>query len=145
MDSFPVARSLSNDKQSEKTRHLRVETATMILHHMAVQGRGEAVGNLWAERPTRRDWLLRFRNAVGSESLSVSNYAGRADDIVRAVHLLRQRGMMLAGSFIWPLRAISIRAAIPMTVSHFTSAKTLPPKRWQLGTQRFSIGWFIAL
>src|SRR5229473_7042369 len=60
---------------------------------MPVQGRGEAVGNLWADRPAPLDWLFRFRNDVVSESLSVSNYAERANDIVRAVHLLRQHGM----------------------------------------------------
>ena len=41
----------------------------MILRHMAVQGHGEAVGNLWADRPTPLDWLLRFRNDVDSESV----------------------------------------------------------------------------
>jgi len=69
MDSFPVARSSLNDKQSEKSRHLRVETTALILRHMAVQGRGETVGNLWADRRTPLDWLLRFRNDVGSESV----------------------------------------------------------------------------
>jgi len=33
---------------------------------MPTQGRGEAVGNLWADRPTPLDWLLRFRNDVVS-------------------------------------------------------------------------------
>ncbi len=41
----------------------------MILRHMAGQGRGETVGNLWADRPTPLDWLPRFRNDVGSESV----------------------------------------------------------------------------
>ena len=50
------------------------------------------MGNLWAHRPCPLDWLLRSRNDVGSE-LVVSNYAEKAKDIVRAVHLLRQHGM----------------------------------------------------
>jgi hypothetical protein len=39
------------------------------------------------------DWLLRFRNDVDPGEPVVSNYAERANDIVRAVHLLRQHGM----------------------------------------------------
>jgi len=39
------------------------------------------------------DWLLRFRNDVGPGEPVVSNYAERANDIVRAVHVLRQHGM----------------------------------------------------
>ena len=39
------------------------------LRHMPVQGRGEAVGNLWADRPAPLDWLLHFRDDVDSESL----------------------------------------------------------------------------
>jgi hypothetical protein len=50
------------------------------------------VGNLWTYRPCPLDLLLRFRNDVGSRE-RVVNYAERADDIVRAVHLLRQHGM----------------------------------------------------
>ncbi len=69
-----------------------METASIDLRHMPVQGRGEAVGNLWADRLPPLDWLLRFRNDVGSE-LVVSNYAEKAKDIVKAVHLLRQHGM----------------------------------------------------
>jgi len=38
--------------------------------HMPVQRRGEAVGNLWADPSCPLDWLLRFRNDVGWESLS---------------------------------------------------------------------------
>ena len=41
-----------------------------VLKKETAQGRGEAVGNLWADRPCPLDWLLRFRNDVGSESLS---------------------------------------------------------------------------
>src|SRR5258707_37314 len=73
---------LHSHKQSEKSR---AETASMIRVTMPAQGRGEAVGNLWADRPFPLDWPLRFRNDVVSESLSVTNYAERADDIVRAV------------------------------------------------------------
>ncbi len=65
----------------------------MILRHMPAQGRGEAVGNLWAYHPAPLDWLLRFRNDVVFGELVVSNYAERANDIVRAVQLLRQHGM----------------------------------------------------
>jgi hypothetical protein len=57
------------------------------------RGRGESVGNLWADRPDPLDGLLRFRNHVGQESLSVDNYAERTNDIVRAVHLLRKHGV----------------------------------------------------
>lgn len=57
-----------------------------------MQKRGEAVGNLWRDRPRPLDWLVRFRNDVGSEFV-VSSFAERADDIVRAVKLLRQHGM----------------------------------------------------
>ena len=39
------------------------------------------------------DWLLRFRNDVGPGEPVVSNYAERANDIVSAVHVLRQHGM----------------------------------------------------
>ena len=39
------------------------------------------------------DWLLQFRNDVCFGELVVSNYAERENDIVRAVHLLRQHGM----------------------------------------------------
>ena len=65
----------------------------MILRHMPAQGRGEPVGNLWADHPAPLDWLLRFRNDVVFGELVVSNYAERANDIVRAVQLLRQDGM----------------------------------------------------
>ncbi len=51
------------------------------------------MGNLWADRPWPIDWLLGFRNDVGLGKLVVNNYAERADDIVRAVHLLRRHGM----------------------------------------------------
>ena len=50
------------------------------------------MGNLWAECPCPLDWPLRFRNDVGFGRLVV-NYAERANDIVRAVHLLRRHGM----------------------------------------------------
>ena len=36
------------------------------LGNMPMQGRGEAVGNLWADHPAPLDWLLRFRNDVAS-------------------------------------------------------------------------------
>ena len=52
------------------------------------------------------DWLLRFRNDVVSGSLSVN----RANDIVRAVQLLRQHGMAVGfpmqtadGELIFPV------------------------------------------
>jgi hypothetical protein len=51
------------------------------------------VGNLWADRSGPLDGLLRFRNDVGPEGLSVGNYAERTNDIVRAVHLLRKHGV----------------------------------------------------
>ena len=60
---------------------------------MPDQGRGESVGNLWADRSDPLDGLLRFRNDVGPEGLSVGNYAERTNDIVRAVHLLRKHGV----------------------------------------------------
>jgi len=68
------------------------------------------VGNLWADRPWPIDWLLRFRNDVGFGELAVNNYAERADDIVKAVHLLRQHGMAVGfpmqsadGEIIFPV------------------------------------------
>jgi len=77
---------------------------------LPVQGRGEAVGNLWANHPAPLDLLFRFRNDVASECLSVSNYAERTNDIVRAVHLLRQHGMAVGfpmqtadGQIIFPV------------------------------------------
>jgi hypothetical protein len=51
------------------------------------------VGNLWADRPDPLDGLLRFRNDVGPEGLSVGNYTKTANDIVRAVRLLRKHGV----------------------------------------------------
>ncbi len=67
------------------------------------------MGNLWADLPCPIDCPLRFRNDVGSE-LVVGNYAERADDIVRAVHLLRQHGMAVGfpmqtanGEIIFPV------------------------------------------
>ena len=48
--------------------------------------------NLWTDRPCPLDSLLRFRNDVASE-LVVSSYVERANDIVRAVQLLRPHGM----------------------------------------------------
>jgi hypothetical protein len=50
------------------------------------------VGNLWTDHLPPLDWPLRFSNDVASE-LVVSNYTERTNDIVRAVHLLRQHGM----------------------------------------------------
>ena len=82
----------------------------MILRHMPAQGRGEAVGNLWADHPAPLDWLLRFCNDVVFGELVVSNYAERANDIVRAVQLLRQQGMAVGfpmqtadGEIIFPV------------------------------------------
>jgi hypothetical protein len=59
---------------------------------MQVQKCGEAVTNLWTDRPCPLDWFLRFRNDVGAEFV-VSSFAERTDDIVKAVKLLRQHGM----------------------------------------------------
>jgi len=68
------------------------------------------VGNLWAECPCPLDWLLRFSNDVDFGKPVVSNYAERADDIVKAVHLLRQHGMAVGfpmqtadGQIIFPV------------------------------------------
>ncbi len=63
---------------------------------MQVQKCGEAVGNLRADRPCPLDWLLCFRDDVGFGGLVVSSYADRADDIARAVQLLRQHGMTVS-------------------------------------------------
>jgi len=67
------------------------------------------VGNLWADRCWPIDWLLRFRNDVGFGK-PVVNYTDRADDIVRAVHLLRRHGMAVGfpmqsadGDIIFPV------------------------------------------
>jgi len=61
-------------------------------------------------RPAPLDWLLGFRNDVASGCLSVSNYTERTNDIVRAVHLLRQHGMAVGfpmqtadGEIIFPV------------------------------------------
>ncbi len=77
---------------------------------MPVQRRGEAVGNLWADPSCPLDRLLRFRNDVVFEEHVVSNYAERANDIVRGVHLLRQHGMVVGfpmqtadGEIIFPV------------------------------------------
>ena len=68
------------------------------------------MGNLWADRPAPLDCLLRFRNDVALLIVEfvelveffelirfveplMSNLANRTDDIVKAVHLLRQHGM----------------------------------------------------
>jgi hypothetical protein len=51
------------------------------------------VGNLWTDGPCPLDWLLHFRNDVGFGELVVNSFAERADDILRAVKLLRQHGM----------------------------------------------------
>jgi hypothetical protein len=50
------------------------------------------VGNLWADHQPPLDRPLRYSNDVASE-LVVSNFTERTNDIVRAVHLLRQHGM----------------------------------------------------
>jgi len=62
-----------------------------------------------ADRPTRLDWLLRFRNDVVSGACRGS-YPARANDIVKAVHLLRQHGMAVGfpmqtadGQIIFPV------------------------------------------
>ncbi len=57
-----------------------------------IRAGGEAVSNLWTERSLPLDWDFLFRNDVVLE-LVVSSYAERADDIVRAVKQLRQRGV----------------------------------------------------
>ncbi len=56
------------------------------------------------------DRLLRFSQDVVFAELVVSNYADRANDIVRAVHLLRQHGMAVGfplqtadGEIIFPV------------------------------------------
>jgi hypothetical protein len=63
-----------------------------FIKHTYLHFGGEVVRNLWTDRPCPLDSLLRFRNDVASE-LVVSSYVERADDIVRAVKLLRQHGM----------------------------------------------------
>jgi hypothetical protein len=82
----------------------------MILRHMPAQGRGEAVGNLWADHPAPLDWLLRFRNDVVFGELVVSNYAERANDIVRAVQLLRQDGIAVG----FPMQTANAEIIFPV-------------------------------
>ena len=76
---------------------------------MPTQGRGEAVGNLWADRPTPLDWLLRFA-MMSFREFAVSSYPARANDIVKAVHLMRQHGIAVGfpmqtadGEIIFPV------------------------------------------
>ena len=66
--------------------------STSCITHTYLHFGREVVRNLWTDRPCPLDSLLRFRNDVASE-LVVSSYVERADDIVRAVKLLRQYGM----------------------------------------------------
>lgn len=68
------------------------------------------MGNLWADCPRPLDWLVRFHHDVVFGELVVSNYAERAKDIERAVHLLRQHGMAVGfpmqtanGEIIFPV------------------------------------------
>lgn len=56
------------------------------------------------------DWLHRFRNDVGFWELVVSSYTDRANDILRAVQLLRKDGMAVGfpmqtgdGEIIFPV------------------------------------------
>ena len=50
--------------------------------------------NLWAVRSAPLDLLLGFRNDVASVwKCPLRNLAKRTDDIVKAVHVLRQRGL----------------------------------------------------
>jgi hypothetical protein len=69
-----------------------LSTGQEVVRSLRLHAGGETVRNLWTDRPIPLDWLLRFRNDVGSE-LVVSSYAERADDIVKAVRQLRQHGM----------------------------------------------------
>jgi len=68
------------------------------------------VGNLWADHPAPLDWLLRFRNDVVFGELVVSNYAERANDIVRAVQLLRQDGIAVG----FPMQTANAEIIFPV-------------------------------
>ena len=51
------------------------------------------MGILWANALLPLDWHFCFRNDVVCNEGVVSKYEDSANDIVRAVHLLRQRGV----------------------------------------------------
>ena len=72
---------------SEESRALATGEREHDLRRMTVQERGEAVGNLGGNR--------HITPQLGGGSV-VTNYAERADDLVRAVNLLRERGMTVS-------------------------------------------------
>jgi len=79
------------------------------------------VGNLWAECPCPLDWLLRFSNDVDFGKPVVSNSAERADDIVRAVRLLRQDGMAVG----FPMQSADEEIVFPVGKDTLTADQIL--------------------
>jgi len=88
---------------------LRHHPATFDCWRQSAQKSGEAVGNLWTDGLC--PWTGSSVSAMMSfRELVVSNYAERADDILRAVQLLRQHRMAVGfpmqtadGEIIFPV------------------------------------------
>ncbi len=79
------------------------------------------MGNLWAECPCPLDWLHRFRNDVGFGKPVVSNHADRANDVVRAVHLLRRHGMTVG----FPMQTADGEVVFPVGKDTLTADQIL--------------------